>query len=125
MPEGGYFFDAINRSPGFDEDNLTPAEDFKDDFNPISDEDADWYAENAKLLRDTTDKAIFGCFGMGGIGDPSGIPGGHVLEPKGNPYLSGLVYGTAFVSGVYSCGIRDADRECTEEPGDLPSGSRR
>ncbi len=83
MPEGGYFFDAINRSPGFDEDNLTPAEDFKDDFNPISDEDADWYAENAKLLRDTTDKAIFGCFGMGGIGDPSGIPGGHVLEPKG------------------------------------------
>ena len=22
MPEGGYFFDAINRSPGFDEDNL-------------------------------------------------------------------------------------------------------
>ena len=36
-----------------------------------------------KLLRDTTDKAIFGCFGMGGIGDPSGIPGGHVLEPKG------------------------------------------
>jgi len=83
MPEGGYFFDAINRSPGYDEDHLTPAEDFKDDFKLISDEDADWYAENAKLLRDTTDKAIFGCFGMGGIGDPSAIPGGHVLEPKG------------------------------------------
>lgn len=26
MPEGGYFFDAINRSPGYDEDNLTPEE---------------------------------------------------------------------------------------------------
>lgn len=83
MPEGGYFFDAINRSPEYDEDNLTPLEDFKDDFNLITDADADWYAENAKLLRDTTNKAIFGCFGMGGIGDPSAIPGGHVLEPKG------------------------------------------
>lgn len=83
MPEGGYFFDAINRSPGYDEDNLTPEEDWKEDFKPISDADADWYAENSKLLRETTDKAIFGCFGQGGIGDPSSIPGGHLLEPKG------------------------------------------
>jgi len=83
MPEGGYFFDAINRSPGFDEDELTPEEDFKDDFKLISDEDADWYAENSKLLRETTDCAIFGCFGMGGIGDPSAIPGGGVAYPKG------------------------------------------
>ncbi|MFV0527882.1 MAG: uroporphyrinogen decarboxylase family protein [Lachnospiraceae bacterium] len=83
MPEGGYFFDTLNRSPGYDEDALTPAEDFKDDFKLISDQDADWYASNARLLRETTDKAIFGCFGMGGIGDPSAIPGGHVLQPRG------------------------------------------
>jgi len=83
MPKGGYFFDALNRSPGYDEDNLTPEEDYKDDFQLMSDDAANWYAENAKLLRETTDKAIFGCFGMGGIGDPFGIPGGHVLEPKG------------------------------------------
>ncbi len=83
MPEGGYFFDAIPRSAGYDEDNLTPVEDFKEDFKPISQEDARWYEENAKLLRETTDKAVFGCFGMGGIGDPSAIPGGGVLEPKG------------------------------------------
>lgn len=43
MPEGGYFFDAIPRSPGYDEDNLTPEEDFKEDFKPISQEDARWY----------------------------------------------------------------------------------
>lgn len=83
MPEGGYFFDAINRSPGYDEDNLTPEEDFKDDFKVMSDEDANWYAENAKLLRDTTDYAVFACFGMGGIGDPSNIPGVAVANPKG------------------------------------------
>ena len=35
MPEGGYFFDAIPRSPGYDEDNLTPEEDFKEDLSPF------------------------------------------------------------------------------------------
>lgn len=64
MPAGGYFFDAIDRAPEFDEDDLTPKEDFAEDFQPISDDAAEWYAENAKLLRDTTDKAIFGCFGL-------------------------------------------------------------
>ena len=83
MPAGGYFFDAIDRAPEFDEDDLTPKEDFAEDFQPISDDAAEWYAENAKLLRDTTDKAIFGCFGLGSIGDAFQIPGAHTLHPKG------------------------------------------
>ena len=83
MPEGGYFFDAMCKSPEYDEDNLTPAEDFKDDFWLMTDEDADWLAENAKLLYTTTDKAILGVLGAGSIGSPAFIPGAHVLQPKG------------------------------------------
>ena len=82
-PKGGYFFDVMDKAPKFDEDNLTPAEDFKDDFWQMSDEDADWLAENAKLLNDTTDKAVLGALGAGSIGSPAFIPGGHVLQPKG------------------------------------------
>lgn len=83
MPKDGYFFDTIDRSSGFDEDNLTPVEDFKEDFQLMSDDAAEWYAENSKLLRDTTDKAVFGCFGLGSLGDAFQIPGAHTLNPKG------------------------------------------
>lgn len=84
MPDGGYFFDAVHRAPDYDEDDLRPAEDFAEDFKikAITDEDADWLAENSKLLRETTDKAIFGTL-RSSLGDPSEIEGPQVLHPTG------------------------------------------
>ena len=83
MPEGGYFFDAIHRSPEFDEDDLRPAEDFAEDFKVkmITDEDADWLAENAKLLRETG-KAVIG-MQRTSLGDASELEGPQVLHPTG------------------------------------------
>ena len=83
MPEGGYFFDALHRAPEYDEEDLRPAEDFKEDFKlkAITDEDADWYAENARLLR-ATGKAVVGTQ-RSSLGDPSEIEGPQVLEPTG------------------------------------------
>ena len=43
MPEGGYFFDIIDRAEEYDEDDLTPREDFKDFFSVMSDETAKYY----------------------------------------------------------------------------------
>lgn len=83
MPEGGYFFDIINRSPGFDEDNLTPAEDFKDFFSIISDEDARFYESESKRLFEETEYGIIGIFGLGGLGDAAFVPGSAERHPKG------------------------------------------
>ena len=43
MPEGGYFFDTIDRAPAYDEDNLTPRKDFEDYFSIMSDQTARFY----------------------------------------------------------------------------------
>lgn len=83
MPDGGYFFDNIERSPEYDEDNLTPLEDFKDSFPIMDDEEARYYEAEAKRLATETDYAVLGVFGKGGIGDPSGLPGPSLLHPRG------------------------------------------
>ena len=83
MPAGGSFFDNINRAPEFDEDDLTPAEDFKDDFGILDDATA-WYLEDkSKALYEGTDYAIIGNLGGAGLGDSAMVPGPHVLAPKG------------------------------------------
>lgn len=83
MPEGGYFFDNIDRTPDFDEDNLTPLEDFKDSFPIMDDEEARYYEKEAKRLAEETDYAVLGVFGKGAIGDPSDIPGAALYAPQG------------------------------------------
>ena len=40
MPSSGFFFDGIVRNNEFDEENLTPEEDWKEAFSVMSDEDA-------------------------------------------------------------------------------------
>lgn len=83
MPEGGYFFDNIDRSPPFDEDDLTPAEDYRDSFSVMDDDEARYYETEAKRLATETDCAVMGVFGRGSIGDPSNLPGANLLQPKG------------------------------------------
>lgn len=83
MPANGSFFDNINRAPEFDEDNLTPLEDFKDDFSVLDDHTARYLEEKSKLLYDGTSYAIIGNLGGAGLGDSAMVPGPHLLAPKG------------------------------------------
>lgn len=83
MPSGGYFFDNIHRAPDFDEDNLTPVEDFKDDFALLDDKTARWLEEKSRLLYEGTEYAIIGNLGGGGLGDSGIVPAPHLTAPKG------------------------------------------
>lgn len=83
MPAGGFFFDNINREDEYDEDNLTPREDFKDDFGVMSDEVARYVEEKVDRAYKETDYGIIGNLGGFGLGDSAMVPGPHVLHPQG------------------------------------------
>lgn len=83
MPADGFFFDNINREDAYDEDNLTPGEDFKDDFGVMSDEAARYVEEAADRAYRETDYGIIGNLGGFGLGDSAMVPGPHVLHPQG------------------------------------------
>lgn len=83
MPEGGYFFDGIFRSEDFDEDNLTPIEDYKNAFSVLDDNSARLFEEQSKRLYEETEYAIVGNLGGGGLGDVALLPGLTEADPKG------------------------------------------
>lgn len=83
MPEGGYFFDIIDRSEAYDEDNLTPREDFKNFFSVMNDETAQYYERESKRLYEETNYAIIGNLAGAGFGDPGAIPAPFEKHPKG------------------------------------------
>jgi hypothetical protein len=83
MPSGGYFFDIIDRAGEVDEDDLTPVEDFKDLYTALSDETAQYFEKESKRLFESTDYAIIGNLGGGGLGDPGYIPGAFEKNPRG------------------------------------------
>ena len=83
MPAGGYFFDGIDRAPGFDEDNLTPIEDFRNAFGLLDEKTALYLEKEAMRLYSETDYGIIGNLGGGGLGDAALLPGLHEPDPKG------------------------------------------
>jgi len=83
MPAGGYFFDNIDHAPAFDEDNLTPVEDFKDSFGLMSNEDAKFVENKVNQLYKNTDYALIGNLGGAGLGDAAMVPGPHEKNPRG------------------------------------------
>ena len=82
MPEGGFYFDAIVRQPEINEDELDPSLNLEE-FKPISEEDLDYYEQEANRLFTETDKAILGNFGGTGFGDIALVPGIQLKDPKG------------------------------------------
>ena len=58
MPAGGFFFDNIDRSPEFDDDNLTPREDYAANYGLATPETCRYWAEVSKSLYEKTDYAI-------------------------------------------------------------------
>ena len=83
MPADGYFFDNINREDDYDEDNLTPREDFKDDFGVMTDDVARYVEEQVDRAYKETEYGIIGNLGGFGLGDSAMVPGPHVLHPQG------------------------------------------
>lgn len=83
MPNGGYFFDNINRAPEFDEDELTPVEDFKDSYNVHSQETCRYWEKESKRLYEETEFSIMGVLGGMGLGDSAELPGPFLKYPKG------------------------------------------
>jgi uroporphyrinogen-III decarboxylase len=86
MPKDGSFFDASPREAfdfDLDEDDLTPLEDFKNDYGVVTDEQARKWEEESIALYEGTDFGIVGGLGGGGLGDAAEIPGPAVDHPRG------------------------------------------
>jgi len=82
MPRGGYYFDTIIRQPPIDEEHLDP-EDNLEEFGPISEDDLAYFANQARQLYESTDKAILANFGGTAFGDIALVPAPWLKHPKG------------------------------------------
>jgi hypothetical protein len=83
LPQGGYFFDNIDRAPEWDEDDLDAVRDFKNLYSLYSDDDARHIETQSKYLYEETDYGIIMNFGGGGLGDAAIIPGPWEKHPRG------------------------------------------
>lgn len=83
LPAGGHFFDNIDRSGDFDEDDLDPRRDYAEDFKVFDDETAKYFEKESKRLYEETDYGIVGMCGGAGFGDVSMLPGAHLKNPIG------------------------------------------
>ena len=82
MPEGGYFFDAIERAQPTELDAKLNIEDNLEEFTLMTDADMPYWKETLTKAR-TTGKAVIANIGGTGIGDIALIPGLHLKNPKG------------------------------------------
>jgi len=81
MPKASYFFDAVIRQEPIDESKLNPADNLEE-FNPIEDEDLEYWKEEIKKVEGT-DKAVIANFGGTALGDIALVPGLNLKRPKG------------------------------------------
>jgi len=82
MPEGGYFFDAIERTPATDMDAELNIEDNLEEFSLMTDHDMLYWKEALTRAR-ATGKAVIANIGGTGIGDIALVPGLNLKNPKG------------------------------------------
>lgn len=83
MPQGGSFFDGIDRAGEYDEDNLTPIEDYRESYQVKTEEDCIHWEKESRRLYDNSDFAVMGVLGGMGLGDAAEIPGPFLKHPKG------------------------------------------
>jgi len=81
MPKTSYFFDAIVRQDPIDEELLNP-EDNLEEFNPVTDEDLEYWKLEIDKIKGT-DKAVVANFGGTAFGDIALVPGLDLKNPKG------------------------------------------
>lgn len=88
MVKNGSFFDNLDHFEepfgwDLDEEELTPLEDFREDFQVCSDEDARYWEKESIRLYKETEYGIMGVLGGAGLGDAAWIPGPTVKNPRG------------------------------------------
>lgn len=81
MPATGYFFDALDRTPEFDEDAYRVEDNFEE-FGPVPQGTLDYFKSMQTQLISTGD-AVIGSLGSTAFGDIALVPGLGLLEPKG------------------------------------------
>ncbi|MDR0362930.1 MAG: methyltransferase [Planctomycetota bacterium] len=81
MPATGYFFDAVIRQEGFDEDELDPT-DNTEEFTVLGESDLARIAAAAKAARDSGLAVVAGLPGTA-FGDIAFVPGMSLKKPKG------------------------------------------
>jgi len=82
MPKDGWYFDTIIRQPPIDDENLR-VEDNLEEFSMVSEEELEYFKDEAERLYKETDKAIFASFGGTSFGDIAMIPAPSLKYPKG------------------------------------------
>jgi len=82
MPEGGFYFDAIDRQQPIDWTNLK-VDDNLEEFGPISRQELELLRVEAERLYTQTDKAILANFGGTSFGDIALVPGLQLRHPEG------------------------------------------
>ena len=82
MPKGGYFFDAIERSPTTEMDAELNIEDNLEEFSVMTDAALSYWKETLRKAR-ATGRAVVANIGGMGFGDIALVPGLHLKNPKG------------------------------------------
>jgi len=82
MPKGGYYFDAVDRQPPIDWQNLN-IKDNIEEFGLISGHELEILRVETERLYTQTDKAILANFGGTSFGDIALVPGLQLKHPKG------------------------------------------
>ena len=82
MPEGGYFFDAIERTTATELDAELNIEDNLEEFALFTDADMPYWKEALTKAR-ATGKAVVAQIGGMGLGDIASVPGPRLKNPKG------------------------------------------
>jgi len=83
MPDGGYFFDCLDRGGATAEESGDAAEDFAESFPVMSGEEAEFYARQADFLYQNTDLGVIGTLAPAGFGDFAFLPGAGLRSPRG------------------------------------------
>ena len=82
LPEGGFFFDALDRRPGDVDDEKLNVEDNLEEFGLMSDQDIAYWKRTVEAAA-ATGRAVVASFGGTALGDIAFIPGMSLKDPKG------------------------------------------
>jgi len=104
MPEGGYFFDAIERTPATELDAELNIEDNMEEFALMTDADMPYWKEALTKAR-ASGRAVIANIGGTGFGDIALVPGLNLKNPTGiraiaDWYMS-TVMRTDFVQEIF------------------------
>ncbi len=81
MPNGGYFFDSIERQGPIDEERLDPRDNLEE-YQPIPEVELNHLVCSAKRAR-ATGRAVIASFGGSAFGDIAFVPAPGLKHPKG------------------------------------------